>query len=204
MDPGTRVRIPSVTLHRPRSSVRIERRFPKAMVARSNRAEDTKVAHALLVQPGVDASLSRRRSWVQIPYGAPREYRFNWLSLLIPNQATAGSNPAAPATFHGSLAQWESVPFAPGRPEVRPLWDPPGSTVERASAMNTASCRNVCLGCSSVGRASAWHAEGQRFDPAQLHEGRGRSSVGRALALQAGGRRFEPDRFHEVAGVAQW
>ena len=55
-------------------------------------------------------------------------------------------------------------------------------------------------GISSFGRASALHAEGERFDPAILHQTlyRGLAQSGSAPALGAGGRRFEsyiPDHF---------
>ena len=74
-------------------------------------------------------------------------------------------------------------------------------------------------GLSSAGRAPAWHAGGQRFDPARLHQffrptafaghglihrdavravsGWGLSSAGRAPAWHAGGQRFDPARLHQ-------
>ncbi len=75
-------------------------------------------------------------------------------------------------------------------------------------------------GYSSAGRALAWHARGQRFDPAYLHQLPfqsklavsfqrkqkvnvydlvwGYSSAGRALAWHARGQRFDPAYLHQI------
>jgi hypothetical protein len=46
-------------------------------------------------------------------------------------------------------------------------------------------------GRSSVGRAGALQASGQRFDPARLHQSRSLAQSGSASALGAGGQKFE-------------
>ena len=46
-------------------------------------------------------------------------------------------------------------------------------------------------GRSSVGRAGALQASGQRFDPARLHQSRSLAQSGSAPALGAGGQKFE-------------
>ena len=46
-------------------------------------------------------------------------------------------------------------------------------------------------GHSSAGRASALQAEGQRFEPACLHQSRSLAQSGSAPALGAGGQKFE-------------
>ena len=46
-------------------------------------------------------------------------------------------------------------------------------------------------GCSSSGRASALQAEGQRFEPACLHQSRSLAQSGSAPALGAGRQKFE-------------
>ena len=49
-------------------------------------------------------------------------------------------------------------------------------------------------GCSSVGRAGALQASGQRFDPAHLHQSRSVGKPGNPSALGAENRKFESYR----------
>ena len=59
-------------------------------------------------------------------------------------------------------------------------------------------------GCSSVGRAGALQASGQRFDPARLHHSRSVAQPGSASALGAEGQKFESSHSdQEFASVAQ-
>jgi hypothetical protein len=59
-------------------------------------------------------------------------------------------------------------------------------------------------GHSSVGRASALQAEGQRFEPACLHQSRSLAQSGSAPALGAGGQKFESsnsDQFYNASAA---
>ena len=78
---------------------------------------------------------------------------------------------------------------------------PPSAICHRSSMAEHRSCKagvkgsnpfgGSMRGCSSIGRASALHAEGCWFKSSRLHKSRGVAQSGSASALGAEGRRFE-------------
>jgi hypothetical protein len=66
------------------------------------------------------------------------------------------------------------------------------ASVLEAERQHTKFLKKMGLGGrSSVGRAGALQASGQRFDPARLHHSRSLAQSGSAPALGAGGQKFE-------------
>ena len=80
-------------------------------------------------------------------------------------QEVSGSIPLSSTKFLGSLSSrgLGHDPFTVGTGVRIPVGTP-------QSRKNSDIIRTLSWGISSAGRALAWHARGQRFDPAILHQ----------------------------------